>query len=398
MVYQKTKGFTKPQFSEEEMRRRLTGLRGAMEEIGIDAAVTTSLHNTLYYSNFWMIPFGREQAAVIPLNGEPAIVAPLIEYDRPKNMGRFKDVRIYPDTASSTDGTVRSVMEVLSDNGITRGKIGIEEDHMTLKLLTALRRTLPQFEFVDIGDAMMRQRLVKSDEEVALIRQGAEIADIGGQAFVEAIDDGVTEVQVARAAVTAMEEEICRRFPDFECDATWCWCQSGVSRTYVAHAPNTPRRIRKGDLLSLNTFPMIVGYYHALERSLVYGPMSEEIRRPFEVNVDAHMAGIEAVGPGVRCGDIDKAINPVYEKAGLLDYRTFGTGHSFGVMGFWYGREEGGELRPYNDNVLRENMVVSIEPMIAVPDVGGFRHHDMLLVTKDGHELLTKFPRGVINI
>ncbi|NIQ39177.1 MAG: M24 family metallopeptidase, partial [Proteobacteria bacterium] len=85
-------------------------------------------------------------------------------------------------------------------------------------------------------------------------------------------------------------------------------------------------------------------------------------------------------------------------KAGLLDYRTFGTGHSFGVMGFWYGREEGGELRPYNDNLLQENMVVSIEPMIAVPGVGGFRHHDMLLVTKDGHELLTKFPRGVINI
>jgi creatinase len=315
-----------------------------MDEIGIDAAVTTSVHNTLYYSNFWMIPFGREQATVVPLGGEPAIVAPLIEYDRPKNMGWFKDVRIYPDTASSTDGTVRSVMEILSDNGIAQGKIGIEEDHMTLKLLTALQRALPRFEFVDIGDAMMRQRVVKSDEEVTLIRQGAEIAVIGGQAFVEAIDDGVTEVQVARAAVTAMEEEICRRFPDFECDATWCWCQSGVSRTYVAHAPNSPRRIRKGDLLSLNTFPMIVGYYHALERSLVYGPISEEIRIPFEVNVEAHMAGIEAVKPGVRCGDIDKAINPIYKEAGLLECRTFGTGHSFGVMGFWYGREEGGEL------------------------------------------------------
>ncbi|NIN01819.1 MAG: M24 family metallopeptidase, partial [candidate division Zixibacteria bacterium] len=354
MICQNTKGFTRSQFSEKEMRRRLKNLRETMDRMGVDAAITTSVHNTLYYSNFWMIPFGREQATVIPLRGDPAIIAPLIEYDRPKNMGWFKDVRIYPDTASSMDGTVKSVKEILGDHNITRGRIGIEEDHMSLKLFRTLQKGLPEAEFIDIGHEMMRQRMVKSGEEIDLIRQGAEIADIGGQAFMEAIQEDVTEVQVARAAVTAMEEEICRRFPDFECDATWCWCQSGVSRTYVAHAPNTPRRIRKGDLLSLNTFPMIVGYYHALERSLVYGPMSEEIRIPFEVNVEAHMAGIEAVKPGVRCGDIDKAINPVYEKAGLLDYRTFGTGHSFGVMGLWYGREEGGELRPYNDNLLQE--------------------------------------------
>lgn len=385
-------------FSEQEMQRRLVGLRATMKRVGVDAVITTSFHNTLYYSNFWMVPFGRLHASVILQQGEPAIVAPTIEYDRPKNDSWFKDVRIYSDAANSLEGTVRLVVAILGDHGITRGRIGIEEDQLNIALLKRLQRALPDFGFVDMGEEMMCQRLVKSDEEIALIRQGAEICDIGARAFVVAVQEGKTEVQVARASVIAMEEEICRRFPEFECDATWAWCQSGVSRTTVAHAPNTPRRIKKGDLLSLNCFPMIVGYYHSLERSLVYGPISEPVKKPFEVTAEAHEVGIQAVRPGLKCSEIDRTINPVLEKAGLLRCRTFGYGHSFGIMGQWYGREEGGELRPYNDTLLKENMVVSMEPMISVPGVGGFRHCDMLLVTKNGNEVLTKFPRGVLTI
>ena len=78
---------------------------------------------------------------------------------------------------------------------------------------------------------------------------------------------------------------------------------------------------------------MILGYYHLLERSLVFGPISAEVQKYFEIQVEVHHAGIAALKPGVRLGDIDDAIiNTIYEQHGLLENRTFGTGHSFGIM------------------------------------------------------------------
>ena len=196
-----------------------------------------------------------------------------------------------------------------------------------------------------------------------------------------------------------MEDEICRRFPNYECDGTFCWAQSDPENTKVAHGLNTDRRMRRGDLLSLNVFPMIMGYYHLLERSLVFGPISPDIQKYFEIQVEVHHAGIAALKPGVRLGDIDdEIINPIYEQHELLRNRTFGTGHSFSIMGYWYGRDELGEIRPYNDYVLQPNMIMSMKLMISVDGVGGFKHADMFLITENGNEPLTRFRNDVIVI
>ncbi|MEE2804735.1 MAG: aminopeptidase P family protein [Pseudomonadota bacterium] len=386
-------------FSEVEMNRRLGKLRQAMETNQVDAVVVTSVHNTLYYSNYWMIPWGREQGIVVPRTGEPALIAPRIEYDRPAKMSFLDDIRIYWDVTSAIDGMVLLIQEVLRDHDITEGRLGVEEDSISVALQNSLQSALPKFEFVDMGYSMMAEQMVKSQEEITLIRHGAEICDIGAQAFTDAVTEGITEVQLARESVTAMEEEICRRFPSYECDGTFCWAQSGPEHTKIAHALNTDRQIQKGDLLSLNVFPMILGYYHLLERSLVFGPISDEVRKFFEIQVEVHQAGIESLQPGVRLGDIDDTvINPIYKHYGLVKHRTFGTGHSFGIMGYWYGRDELGEIRPYNDYVLQPNMVMSMEPMIAVDGIGGFKHADMFLITENGNERLTIFPNDVIVI
>jgi hypothetical protein len=111
--------------------------------------------------------------------------------------------------------------------------------------------------------------MVKSAEEIAVIRNGARIADIGGAACVEAIDEGVPEYEVALHSTRAMVREIARTYPQAELMDTWTWFQSGIN-TDGAHNPVTSRRIEKGDILSLNCFPMIQGYYTALERTLFF--------------------------------------------------------------------------------------------------------------------------------
>ena len=108
--------------------------------------------------------------------------------------------------------------------------------------------------------------------------------------------------------------------------------------------------------------------------------------------------GIELIRPGARCCDIAAELNTIYARHGLLENRTFGYGHSFGVLSHYYGREAGLELREDVTTVLEPNMVVSMEPMIMIPEgepgAGGYREHDILVVTEDGAEDITGFPYG----
>lgn len=192
-----------------------------------------------------------------------------------------------------------------------------------------------------------------------------------------------------------MTREIAKRLPHVELRDTWTWFQSGLN-TDGAHHPVTSRRLKAGDILSLNCFPMIAGYYTALERTLFFGQPSDEQLRCWEINCEVHRRGQELIRPGTRCCDIAASLNEIYREHGLLQYRTFGYGHSFGVLSHYYGREAGLELREDIETVLAPGMVVSMEPMIMLPESmpghGGYREHDILVVTEMAAENITHFP------
>jgi len=202
---------------------------------------------------------------------------------------------------------------------------------------------------------------------------------------------------VAMAGRDAMEAEIARAFPDAEYRDTWVWFQSGPN-TDGAHNPVTARRLRQGDILSLNCFPMISGYYTALERTLFLGAPDTASRAIWEANVAAHELGLSLIRPGARCCDITAGINAFLAERDLLQYRTFGYGHSFGILSHYYGREAGLELREDIETVLEPGMVVSMEPMLTIPEgrpgAGGYREHDILVVGEDGAENVTGFLYG----
>ena len=239
--------------------------------------------------------------------------------------------------------------------------------------------------------------MLKSDEEIAVITQGARIGDVGGAACVEAIAVGVPEHEVALHSTQAMVREVARTFPHVELMDTWTWFQSGIN-TDGAHNPVTSKRIERGDILSLNCFPMIAGYYTALERTLFCEEVSDPHLAIWELNCLVHDEGKKLLHPGAVCGDVAANLNNIYAEHDMLKYRTFGYGHSFGVLCHYYGREAGLELREDIDTVLQPNMVVSMEPMVMIPEghpgAGGYREHDILVITSDGNENLPGFPYG----
>ena len=275
--------------------------------------------------------------------------------------------------------------------------IGFEGDHLTLLQSQKLDAFLDPKARVDIAPDTMRQRMHKSPAELALIRAGANTADVGGYAIREAVAVGAREIDVAMAGRDAMEREIARRFPDAEYRDTWVWFQSGIN-TDGAHNPVTSRKLEVGDILSLNTFPMISGYYTALERTMFVREVDAASLGYWQANVAAHEYGMSLLKPGASCAEVTARINTFFAERQLLQYRTFGYGHSFGVLSHYYGREAGLELREDIDTVLEPGMVISMEPMLTIPEgqpgAGGYREHDILIITETGAENITHYPYG----
>ncbi|MBT9383092.1 aminopeptidase P family protein [Pseudooceanicola sp. CBS1P-1] len=376
-------------FSPAEYARRLAALRALMAERDIPAVLLTSMHNIAYYSGFLYCSFGRSYACVVTQTACTTVSAN-IDAGQPWRRSQGENV-IYTDWRR--DNFWRAVEGLVG----RPGRIGVEGDHLTLAQRGKLAEFLGDPEIPDIAPAVMALRMLKSPEEIALITEGARIADLGGAAIRDAIRPATREIDVAMAGRNAMELEIARAHPQSELRDTWVWFQSGLN-TDGAHNPVTTRALAPGDILSLNCFPMISGYYTALERTLFLGEPDAASLRIWQANVATHELGLSLIRPGISCAQICDELNRFLAQEGLLQYRSFGYGHSFGILSHYYGREAGLELREDIDTVLEPGMVVSMEPMLWIPEglpgAGGYREHDILVVTPEGARNITGFPFG----
>ncbi len=376
-------------FSNDEYDARLSKLRRMMSESSIDAALFTSMHSVAYYSGFLYCSFGRTYGLVVSAD-ECVTISAGVDAGQPWR-------RSYGDNITYTDWQRDNFWRAV-ESVAGRGKtIGYEGDHLTLVNLDKLQHFLEPARTVDICHEIMQQRIYKSEAEIALIRAGARVADIGGYAMREAIREGQREIDIAMVGRDAMEVEIAKSFPDAEYRDTWTWLQSGIN-TDGAHNPVTGRSLERGDLISMNAFPMISGYYTALERTLILGEPDPACMKIWQANVESHEYGIGLLKPGAVCSEVTEAINAFLEERDLLQYRTFGYGHSFGVLSHYYGREAGLELREDIDTVLEPGMVISMEPMLTIPQgqpgAGGYREHDILVIEEAGADNITAYPYG----
>ena len=379
-------------FTDQEYKRRLDKLRNVMSNKNLDAIILTSMHNIAYYTGFIYCSFGRFYGCVITKNKITTISAN-IDSSQPWRRSICDNV-IYTDW--KRDNYLKAIVSIIGKEKPPKN-IGIENDHVTLDMKEKFVSLFSFSKFFDVSKDLMSLRMIKSNEEIEIIKNGARIADIGGEEMVKNVKVGASELEIAIAGRDKMEREIAKSYPDAEYMDTWVWFQSGIN-TDGAHNPKTSRKLISGDILSLNAFPMISGYYTALERTLFLNEIDKESLKAWEANVKVHKRGLELIKPGAKCSDICEELNNLFAELGYLQYRTFGYGHSFGVLSHFYGREAGLELREDIDTVLKPNMVISMEPMIMIPKgkpgAGGYREHDILVINENGAENISKFPFG----
>ena len=382
-------------FSQDEYQNRLDKLRTTISKNNLDMIILTSMHNIAYYTGFIYCSFGRPYGCVI---SEKKIVTISANIDSSQPWRRsFCDNVIYTDWKK--DNFLKAIVSIIGKDQPPKN-IGIENDHVTIEIKEKLNSLFSFSKFKDVSKDLMKLRIIKSKEEIEIIRNGAKIADIGAGEIVKHIKVGASELEIAMTGRDKMELEIAKIYPEAEYMDTWVWFQSGIN-TDGAHNPKTSRKLVSGDILSLNTFPMISGYYIALERTLFLNNVDDASLKAWEANIKIHKRGLELIKPGVKCSEICHELNDLFAQLGYLQYRTFGYGHSFGVLSHFYGREAGLELREDVDTILQPNMVISMEPMIMIPEgkpgSGGYREHDMLIVNDNGAENITKFPIGPEN-
>jgi len=379
-------------FSDKEYKNRLNKIRETMSKKKMDMVILTSMHNIAYYTGFIYCSFGRPYSCLIT-EKKIVTISANIDASQPWRRSNCDNV-IYTDW--KRDNFLRAIVSIIGRKDPPKN-IGIEEDHLTLEMMSKVKSIFTFSVFKDVSKDLMNLRMIKSKEEIEIIKNGARIADLGAEEIVKYIRTGESEIEIAIQGRDRMEREIAKTYPDAEYMDTWVWFQSGTN-TDGAHNPKTNRKLKIGDILSLNTFPMISGYYTALERTLFLETVDNASLKAWEANVKVHKRGLELIKPGIKCSEICTELNELFAELGYIQYRTFGYGHSFGMLSHFYGRETGLELREDIETVLEKNMVISMEPMIMIPEgkpgAGGYREHDILVINENSAENITKFPFG----
>ena len=379
---------------------RVGKMRTLMKAQRLDALAFLTADFFQFATNFHVDvqPWERPIVAVVPLEGKPFAVMNELSTNHVRmsqEHGKLwlDDVVFYSEhprlsnRAYLTPQWPELVSERLQAHGLTRGRIGLDA---ASGLMSRAATQLPGLELVPMTAAMRELRWVKHEEELAIMRDAASLADWVQDRYRENIRPGrlVQELDFAMAAL--MVEEGSRRFPGENLEVMRCWTLSGPASA-SPHGDGAPNgaRIQAGHGLVNIVIPRLNGVVIENERTWFCGKPSAEQVKLFETAKAANEAAISQAVTGNPVASIDAAAQAVIEKAGFGDCIKHRTGHGMGTIG-----HEFPEDMAFNPRPLQSREVYSAEPGLYVYGLGGFRFDDSVVVG-DVPEVLTKAPKDL---
>lgn len=266
-------------------------------------------------------------------------------------------------------------------------RIGINAAELTHDAFTRLRKYAPKSaKFVDVSQAVTAARLVKDDEEVALIQKACDIASKSFEQTLPSIRPGIRESEIAAKLVYRMQESGATG-PSF--------------RTIVGSGPNGaephytagPRKIRKGDLIVIDFGSLYHMYCSDVTRTVVVGKASDEQRSMYHTVARAQKAALAKMRPGVKGKAVDAAARSLIDSTKYKGRFIHGLGHSVGLA-----VHDGGGFHTTSELILKANMVMTDEPGVYIPGFGGVRIEDDVLITPNGARYMSTAPRELLEL
>jgi Xaa-Pro dipeptidase len=382
---------------EPEYRERTARLRDHLHKEGLAGVVLFDPAYVLYYVGFAFVPTERPMAFLLNADGEGGMLVPRLEREHAEANALVDHVADYPEFPGETH-PMEALRALLADLGI-RDRIGADQDGYPWVLgyrgpsLTELVGTEP----VKVTAFVEDQLAIKSEAEIELIRESSRWANLAHTLLQRYTRPGLTEVEVSQRAsneaTLAMLDAIGPVYraqnPFFEGASAGYRGQIGRNAA-IPHALTANISFRAGDVLVTGATAPVWGYLAELERTMVIGEPSAEQRELFDHMVALQDTALDAIKPGARCSDVDRAVRAYYDENDLWDYWKHHVGHCIGLR-----YHEGPFLDIGDDTEIKPGMVFTVEPGLYASGLGGFRHSDTVAVTDDGIEFLTYYPRDL---
>lgn len=277
-----------------------------------------------------------------------------------------------------------TLSKILASFNIT--KLGIEDNFMDVAAYLKLKQDIPDIEMTGIGKDLIMIRAVKDEKELEYISKAADIADSAFSDILNFIRPGVSEIEIADRLEAFMKGKGASGI-SFDTIVA-----SGV-RSSLPHGVASDKLIEDGDFLTLDFGCIYNGYCSDMTRTIVVGKASDKQKKIYSIVLEAQLKALELVKPGEICKNIDSAARNVIADSGYSDYFGHGLGHGVGLE-----VHELPVLNPLGEIRLQENMVITDEPGIYIPDFGGVRIEDLVVVKQNGPVILSKSSKELIEL
>ncbi|AQU81029.1 Xaa-Pro dipeptidase [Planococcus faecalis] len=342
---------------------KIQKLRTEMNSRNIEALLITSSFNLRYITGFT----GTAGLAIV--TQEKAVFITDFRYTEQAN-DQVEDFVVVQAEKNLTDEAIKTVKSLAIQT------LAFEQDHMTYA--TAMQyKSKMDIELQPVSDLVEKIRMVKTPEEITILKAAAKIADDAFEHICGFIRPGLTELEVSN------ELEFFMRKQGATSSSFDIIVASGL-RSALPHGVATDKIIEKGDMVTLDFGALYNGYISDITRTVAVGQPSEKMKEVYDVVLKAQELGVEKIGPGMSGIEADAIARDYIKSKGYGDAFGHSTGHGIGLE-----VHEGPGLSFKSETILDPNMAVTVEPGIYLPGIGGVRIEDDILITESGNERLT---------
>ncbi len=384
---------------DSEYNARLEKLRELMAAENLEGVYLSGATNLKYFAGLIYLPTERPAAVVVPKNGEIAFFGPVIEREHiPYETKLVTKIFTYPDYPGEVH-PMKMFASWLGELGMVGHKLGVDNPAFYSSPYGYRGPLLSDLvigtTFKPVGEKLYSMRLIKSQNEIECIRESVRWGHVAHELLQKYLSPGIYDFEAsARASIEATVKMKAELGPAFKgTSASPLIAHAGIRgqvgpNSAFPHAVSIERRIEKGDIIGTGAAADVDGYHSELERNVFMGKPDERVRKYHKIALEMQRAAFEALKPGAKCSEADKASYSVAKSYAVTDLIRHHSGHGMGLEG-----HEPPFLDVGDESELKPGMVFSCEPGIYLPGLGGFRHSDTIIITEDSAEWLNKYPR-----
>jgi Xaa-Pro dipeptidase len=385
--------------TKEELIERQQKFFKRLKEENIDGAVLFSVTDIFYLTGFHFHPTERPMGFFVDPKEETHLFVPALEHEHTEEFAVIDHVHSYPEYPG-----LRHPMEyfkdVMNEAGLKGKVVGYDSNGYGSPMGyrgPALSDILDAKDFVSVYGWIEEMRFIKSESEIELIRESCRWGNLAHRLLVKYTKPGLSEIEItSRATTEATMMMIETLGPDYKPHGSpanaFFRGQIGEMAAFP-HAVTQNIVFKKGDLFVTQAAADVWGYKSELERTMFVQEVTQEQEKYFNHMYQAQEIALKTIKAGIPYSKVEEAVQAYFKEEGIQEFTRHHTGHNIGLLGHEAPFFDLGE-----QTIIQPGMVVTVEPGLYVQGLGGFRHSDTVLVTENGTEMLTYYPRDLASL